>query len=226
MKQKLLNILKSTGVLILMLLWPSVIFIIFNVDINNITSKDYVIYYTISSLTLSIILITIYRKDFFKDLKSYFKNFKKNFETSFKYWLAGLAVMYISNLFITFVLNKQLAGNEETVRNYLVTLPLLMTFDAAICAPINEELTFRKSFKEIFPSKWVFVIMSGLIFGLLHITSYIETFSDIIYLIPYSSLGIAFALLYYKTDNIFSSITMHSIHNLLATLLVLLGASL
>lgn len=82
MKQKLLNILKSTGVLILMLLWPSVIFIIFNVDINNITSKDYVIYYTISSLTLSIILITIYRKDFFKDLKSYFKNFKKNFETS------------------------------------------------------------------------------------------------------------------------------------------------
>ena len=64
-----------------MLLWPSVIFIIFNVDINNITSKDYVIYYTISSLTLSIILITIYRKDFFKDLKSYFKNFKKNFET-------------------------------------------------------------------------------------------------------------------------------------------------
>ena len=36
MKQKLLNILKSTGVLILMLLWPSVIFIIFNVDINNI----------------------------------------------------------------------------------------------------------------------------------------------------------------------------------------------
>ena len=42
MKQKLLNILKSTGVLILMLLWPSVIFIIFNVDINNITSKDYV----------------------------------------------------------------------------------------------------------------------------------------------------------------------------------------
>ncbi len=47
-----------------MLLWPSVIFIIFNVDINNITSKDYVIYYTISSLTLSIILITIYRKRF------------------------------------------------------------------------------------------------------------------------------------------------------------------
>lgn len=226
MKQKLLMILKSTGVLFLMILWPTVIFTIFNVDLNNITSKDYVIYYTISSFTLSILLIVIYRKDFFRDFKNYFKDFRKNFEVSFKYWIAGLVIMYVSNLFITFVLNKQLAGNEEAVRNYLVTLPLLMTFDAAICAPINEELTFRKSFKEIFPSKWVYVIMSGLIFGSLHVASYIETFSDIIYLIPYSALGIAFALLYYKTDNIFSSITMHSIHNLLATLLVLIGASL
>lgn len=226
MKQKLLMILKSTGVLFLMILWPTVIFTIFNVDLNNITSKDYVIYYTISSFTLSILLIVIYRKDFFRDFKNYFKDFRKNFEVSFKYWIAGLVIMYVSNLFITFVLNKQLAGNEEAVRNYLVTLPLLMTFDAAICAPINEELTFRKSFKEIFPSKWVYVVMSGLIFGSLHVASYIETFSDIIYLIPYSALGIAFALLYYKTDNIFSSITMHSIHNLLATLLVLLGASL
>lgn len=226
MKQKLLMILKSTGVLFLMILWPTVIFTMFNVDLNNITSKDYVIYYTISSFTLSILLIFIYRKDFFRDFKNYFKDFRKNFEVSFKYWIAGLVIMYVSNLFITFVLNKQLAGNEEAVRNYLVTLPLLMTFDAAICAPINEELTFRKSFKEIFPSKWVYVVMSGLIFGSLHVASYIETFSDIIYLIPYSALGIAFALLYYKTDNIFSSITMHSIHNLLATLLVLLGASL
>ena len=68
--------------------------------------------------------------------------------------------------------------------------------------------------------------MSGLIFGSLHITSYITTISDIIYIIPYASLGFAFGLLYYKTDNIFSSITVHSIHNLLATLLVLLGATI
>lgn len=225
-KKNILNILKSVGVLLLMIFWPTIIFIIFNVDLNTISDKNYVIYYTISSLTLNIILISIYRKDFIKDFKNYFKNFPKNFETSFKYWIIGLIIMYVSNFFITFILHKQIAGNEETVRNYLAALPLLMTFNAVICAPINEELVFRKSFKDIFSNKWIFATMSGLIFGCLHVTSYITTASDIIYIIPYASLGFAFGLLYYKTDNIFSSITVHSIHNLLATLLVLLGASI
>lgn len=225
-KKNILNILKSVGVLLLMIFWPTIIFTIFNVDLNTISDKNYVIYYTISSLTLNIILISIYRKDFIKDFKNYFKNFSKNFETSFKYWIIGLIIMYVSNFFITFILHKQIAGNEETVRNYLAALPLLMTFNAVICAPINEELVFRKSFKDIFPNKWIFATMSGLIFGSLHVTSYITTISDIIYIIPYASLGFAFGLLYYKTDNIFSSITVHSIHNLLATLLVLLGATI
>ena len=132
--------------------------------------------------------------------------------------------MYVSNFFITFILHKQIAGNEETVRNYLAALPLLMTFNAVICAPINEELVFRKSFKDIFPNNWIFTTMSGLIFGSLHVTSYITTASDIIYIIPYASLGFAFGLLYYKTDNIFSTITMHAMHNFMAIVIYLMGA--
>lgn len=223
MKKNVLNIFKTVGIILLMLLWPTIVFTIFNVDLATVSDKNYVIYYTISSLTLSIILIWIYRKKVFDDFKSYFSNFGKHFEISFKYWLAGLGIMYASNLFITFILNKELAGNEETVRSYLNVMPFIMSLNAIICAPINEEITFRKSFKDIFPNKWVFALMSGLVFGLLHIASYITTFSDFIYIIPYGALGFVFALLYYKTDNIFSSITMHSMHNLLATMLVLLG---
>ena len=61
---------------------------------------------------------------------------------------------------------------------------------------------------------------------MLHIISYITSPIDLVYLIPYSALGIAFALLYHKTNNIFSTITMHAMHNLLAVILYLLGASL
>lgn len=223
MKNKVLNIFKTVGIIMLMLFWPTVIFAVFNVDLATVSDKNYVIYYTISSLTLSGILIWIYRKEFFRDFRSYFSNFGKNFEVSFKYWLVGFGVMYASNLFITFVLNKELAGNEETVRGYLNVMPFVMNFNAVICAPVSEEITFRKSFKDIFPNKWLFALMSGLVFGLLHVASYIGTFSDFIYIIPYGALGFVFALLYYKTDNIFSSITVHSMHNLLATLLVLIG---
>ncbi len=226
MKDKIINIFKTTGVLFLMILWPTVIFTVFNVDLATVSDKNYIIYYTISSLTLSIILIWIYRKDVYRDFKSYFKDFGKNFEVSFKYWLAGLGIMYASNLFITLILNKPLAGNEETVRSYLDVMPLVMSFNAIICAPVSEEITFRKSFKEIFPNKWVFAIMSGLVFGLLHVASYITTLSDFIHIIPYGALGFVFALLYYKTDNIFSTIVIHSMHNLLATMLVLIGGLL
>lgn len=226
MKNKNKNIFKTSGILLLMMFWPSFIFTIFNIDLNTVSDKTYIIYYTISSLTLSIILIWTYKKEILKKIKDYFNNFSKNFEISFKYWFIGLIIMYASNLFITYILNKQLAGNEENVRNYLNTMPLLMSLNTIIIAPINEEITFRKSFKEVFQNKWIFAIMSGLVFGLLHITSYVTTLSDFIYIIPYGALGFIFALLYYKTDNIFSTITMHSLHNLLATLLVLLGGLL
>lgn len=220
------KILKTSGILLLMILWPSLIFFIFNVDASTVSDKNYVIYYTISNISLMVILISIYRKDLIKNFRSYFKNLSANMEVSLKYWLAGFAVMYVSNLIITFVLNKELAGNEMDVRKLLSAMPILMTFNAVICAPVNEELVFRKSFKDIFPNKYVFATMSGLIFGMMHIAGYITSFSDLVYLIPYGALGFTFGLLYYRTDNIFSTITMHSIHNLLATVISLIGASL
>ena len=55
----------------------------------------------------------------------------------------------------------------------------------------------------------------------IEIIGYIDNVSDLIYLIPYGSLGVCFALLYYKTDNIFSSIVVHSLHNSIAIFLYL-----
>ena len=47
---------------------------------------------------------------------------------------------------------------------------------------------------------------------------------DYLYIIPYFALGAAFALLYYKTDNLFNSIIMHSMHNTVAVVLyIVLG---
>ena len=71
---------------------------------------------------------------------------------------------------------------------------------------------FRKGFKKAFPNKYLFVILSGVIFGLLHVVS-AKTLLEALYIIPYSSLGIAFAITYYKTDTVFSSIFVHILHN-------------
>ena len=52
-------------------------------------------------------------------------------------------------------------------------------------------------------------------FGGAHVIDSAKTFIDILYIIPYGALGGAFALAYYDTDTIFTSMTMHMIHNLI-----------
>jgi membrane protease YdiL (CAAX protease family) len=226
MKNKLLIMVKSVGIILLMLTFTSIFFSILNIDPTNITDKKYIFYLTLSNILLIIIYFLIYGKTIVKDFKDYIKDFGNNFTTGIKYWLIGFIIMIVSNLVITFILNKGLAGNEEQVRGYIDSFPLFMIFNTVIYAPFTEELTFRKSIKDAIKNKWLYVLISGLVFGGLHIISYITTPTDLIYLIPYGSLGIVFALLYYKTDNVFSTITMHAMHNFLAVIVYLLGAYL
>jgi len=218
---KLYKILKVIGIFSLFLLFSSLFFMILNIDTNTISDKKYIIYFSISNLILLGIFIYIYHKDLSKDFKEYFEDFNNNFDISLKYWLSGFAIMVISNLIISFILNMTIAGNEENVRSFINVSPILMLFNASIYAPIVEELTFRKSIREVINNKWIYAIVSGLLFGFMHIMGYITSPIDIIYLIPYGALGISFALLYYKTNNIFSTITMHAFHNTIAILLYL-----
>lgn len=226
MNNKLLNILKSIGMIFLILFFPTIFFSILNINPININDKSYIIYFTLSNLVLITIFILIYRKTLVNDFKNFIKKPLNILETSFKYWFIGFIIMVVSNLIITYILNKGIAGNEQEVRNYIDSFPLFMIFNTVIYAPLTEELTFRKSIKDIINNKWFFVLTSGLVFGMLHISSYITNWTDLIYLIPYSSLGISFALLYHKTNNIYSTISMHAMHNLLAIVVYLIGASL
>ena len=46
---------------------------------------------------------------------------------------------------------------------------------------------------------------------------------EILYIIPYGALGFFFAKAFYETDNIFSSISVHMIHNTIAVLFAYLA---
>ena len=183
--------------------------------------KDNAILTLFSDIVLLIILLLIYRKELIKEFKIFKKNFLDNIDIATKYWLLGLFIMLISNLIISFILKVDTANNEKLVRNMISNSPWIMLLTAGIIAPIIEELVFRKSFKNAFPNKYIFIISSGLIFGMLHVVS-ATTMLELLYIIPYSSLGIAFAIIYYKTDTIFSSIFVHILHNSILILLPLL----
>lgn len=219
-------IFKSIGIILLLLTFTSIFLMIFNIDRNNFTDKQYLIYFTISNLLLLGIFIYIYKETLIKDLSFFKKNILSNFIYSFKYWLLGFSIMFISNLIITNILKMNIASNEISVRSFINISPLLMVFNTCIYSPIAEELAFRKSIKDCTTNKWVYILVSGLLFGFLHIASYINSSLSLLYIIPYGSLGIIFSYIYYKTDNIYSTITIHAMHNILAIIIYLLGVSL
>jgi len=99
-------------------------------------------------------------------------------------------------------------------------VPLYMLFSVSLYAPFVEELIFRHSIKDIVMchgnnkiTRGIYIFLSGFIFALMHMLGQTNSLIDYIYLIPYMSLGIAFSSLYSKTDNIFSTIMMHCLHN-------------
>lgn len=166
----------------------------------------------IEVLTLAVILLLFNKriKENYIDLK---KNHKKYFSKYFKFYLIGLAIMYISNAILIFVFNGGLAGNEESIRSILLVHPIYVYISAVLIAPSVEELVFRGAIKNIIPNSILYILCSGLIFGGMHLVGNVTSIIDLLYIIPYSSLGIVFAYIYSKTDNIFVTMMLHTMHN-------------
>ena len=205
---------------------PLIFLAMFGIDYNNFSYNGKILYTIICSVLFLVFIIFIYRKELIMNAKSFFnKNFIGNLEIPVKYWLVGLLVMIGSNLFISIITNGGIASNEESVRELIDMMPLYMVFQILIYAPITEELIFRKSIRNIFNNKYLYILTSGIVFGGLHVITSVSTITDLLYIVPYSALGIAFAYTYTKTNNIFSTISMHALHNSLTLILFFLGRS-
>lgn len=195
---------------------------LFKLDISSLSGSMQVILSTFSSFITASILYIIYRKELRQEFKKFRDNFLDNLDIGFKCWFLGLLIMIISNLILLIFFKAGGANNENAVQGMIKSMPWLMLIDAGFIAPFNEELVFRKSLKDIFKNKWLFVILSFLIFGGVHVIGGATTLTDYLYIIPYGALGGAFALAYYKTDTVFTSMFLHMFHNTVLTLLSIL----
>lgn len=172
----------------------------------------------------AILILLLYSKELKRDFKPFKKNFWEYSDIAIKYWIIGLFIMAVSNALITYVTPAKMASNEEDVRTMISAIPLLSLIMTTITAPLTEETVFRQGFKNAFSNKYIFILCSGLFFGAIHVVlAEITTVYDYLYIIPYSSLGIAFAAICWKTKNIYPSMMMHSIHNCAITLVTIIA---
>ena len=159
----------------------------------------------------------------FKDYKGKIKYYLSHY---IKYWFIALLLMYVSNFIIITINNNAIAQNEEQVRALFEVNPFLTFILASLVAPITEELVFRLGIRKIISNDYLFILLSGLIFGSMHIIGTGTTLMDWLYLIPYSIPGCVFAYTLVKSKNIFVPISLHMIHNTFALILQMVASFL
>lgn len=181
--------------------------------------------YLIVYLGLAIIFSIIYRKTLIENIKDFKKNNKTILKSTLKYWFLGLLLMLVSSVVIN-QFNINTTNNQDANINLFIQAPILQAICAIILAPIIEELVFRRSFKDFTTNPIIFSLTTGLIFGLVHITSSLTSPQDLImfvHLIPYSSVGIALGYAYKKNNNnIIGTMLIHALHNTIAIIEILI----
>ena len=105
-----------------------------------------------------------------------------------------------------------MADNEKEVIETLHRFPLYTIITSTILAPILEESVFRLAIRKIIKNDYIFIIMSGLLFGILHVSG-ADSIGQLLYIIPYSIPGAIFAYTLVKSNNICVPISLHFIHN-------------
>lgn len=212
-----------------MIVFPYIPLELFHINLDNLTQNMKILYSFACDIGYLIIIFLVYGKRNINNLKDCCNNFKKYFRISIIYYIIGLIIMYISNNIISTYFTEAVANNDVAVKTLISKYPIYMLFSTVIYAPIVEETIFRRSIKDIvlafgdnLITKYVYIIISGLLFAAMHILGMVNSNLDYLYIIPYLSLGIAFAAIYYKTDNLFTTITLHALHNFIAILIYFL----
>lgn len=185
--------------------------------LENASSLSHLFFEVIKYSVIITILIFLNKIDLKKEIKDFKLNYKKYFKILISIWFIGFILMIISNYFIT--KTSSLPSNELSVRTYMNTKFVESIITMVIMAPILEEITFRYSFSKI-KNKYLYLIISTILFAMIHINP--ENASELPFLIPYGFLGLSFSLIFYKTKNIFASITAHALHNYIIIMLLLI----
>ncbi len=180
----------------------------------SLTLIQRAIYLVSYQAVLTLIIIYIYRKDFIPNLKDFIKNNIQYFKKYIKYWFYILALMFISNIIIINFTTTNISNNQTDIIATLKAAPIYTFIVTVIIAPFLEELVFRLSFRKIFAhTDTLFILVSGLVFGSMHVIGNFNNLIDLLFIIPYSIPGLIFAYIYCKSKNICVPISIHLIHN-------------
>lgn len=205
--------IKSSIVIVLFIFF---MFIFSKFKISN-KVPDYIIYIIIFITTISM---------FFNELKSNFKVFINNKKIYSKFIIKRYLKMFLGMLIISIPIvlinNGKSSVNQQLLGEMFEKKTLFIAILTTLYAPLIEETVFRLCFSKLIKNKYLFIIISGIVFGYMHLIGNYSNYKEFLYIFQYSFLGICLAKAYKDSNNIFVSISMHFIQNTLSVILMLI----
>lgn len=175
-----------------------------------------------ANLISYVVLVTVSLLFFGRELKEQLKNISSSaiyIKGILAGWCILFAASYVSGMIvILFTQSTDTSVNQQIITNLMDVHPFLMAAMTVLCAPLAEEVVFRFTImRGLMKYPWIGILLSSFLFGMIHVVSA----GDFIYLIQYMAMGMALGYVYYRHQNIWFSIGVHTIQNLISTLLVL-----
>ena len=163
-----------------------------------------------NSLALSIIFTLVELAIFFYVGRKYdlFHIRKISLKDMLK-WLLSYALLFLFYMLVNFLGPTQ-SDTTQAVKSLSLSLPVLF-LDLCILAPVTEEIFMRGMLQgTVFKNTYIGLVGTSVLFAYLHGPYTIPSF------ITYLGMGVAFGIRYKTSDNLWNSILLHFLNNLVA----------
>lgn len=201
----------------LFFLFFEIIYPILGYNYNSFSPRMKLLLMILKYIVFIVIFVIKYRKYLKDKWKDFWINKKKYSSIAFKWWGLGFLLMIVINRILDTIIGG-VGANEEAVQSLLEAEPVIALAATTLFAPFVEELIYRKSLQDCFKNNTLYIIISGLIFGLIHVLGSSNPL-DYLFIISYGLFGACFAKILVETDNIYSTIMVHMFHNGMLSLL-------
>lgn len=148
-----------------------------------------------------------------------FKDETKKILKEFERFIFEIAVVLFIETMLSYLYSQNVSINESINRETFKNSPFAFAILAVIIGPIIEETIFRYLPYQFIKNKKIYIIVSAFVFSMMHC---IGSLNDLIYIPMYLPSSLYFAYKYYKTEDVFVTIPMHSCINFIAIIHLLI----
>jgi len=185
----------------------------------DMSSGFYLAVNAIHALVLAALFLLVDRRHF----ADRWRLFKRDWRLGISQIVTGAVLVYAAMIASSLVMDwlgvSGSSENEATIASMFQPEPLrlaVLFLTLCVLTPIVEETIFRRVLFGFFPKRFgpvVPILVSGFVFGLMHVASY----GDFIQAIPYVAMGLVFGAVYWMSKrNIYVTMGVHFINNFIS----------